>query len=170
MIDFCIDPQRSSPSSSQKSSRNDYMKSGLYSTFTIQSLQASPNPRPIKTELLLQQDPTHKVDCMPREVRVCVCACVFMLIFPLFFSSHLCFSPLPPAPLPQVIVLAESKSPPSVGGAVDSALQVIVTHPSPCPTPALSPQIPANTANQSQVRMRPRPPLGHCTILCQLQI
>ncbi|KAL0187153.1 hypothetical protein M9458_018823, partial [Cirrhinus mrigala] len=31
--------QRSSPSSVQRSSRNDYMKSGLYSTFTIQSLQ-----------------------------------------------------------------------------------------------------------------------------------
>ncbi|TKS65229.1 ETS domain-containing protein [Collichthys lucidus] len=113
-----IDPQRSSPSSSQKSSRNDYMKSGLYSTFTIQSLQASPNPRPIKTELLLQQDPAPKVDRMPREVRVCV--------------------------------LSESKSSPSVGGAVDPALQVIVTQASPCPTPALSPQIPANTTSQSQ--------------------
>ncbi|XP_027131426.1 ETS domain-containing protein Elk-1 isoform X1 [Larimichthys crocea] len=109
-------PQRSSPSSSQKSSRNDYMKSGLYSTFTIQSLQASPNPRPIKTELLLQQDPAPKVDRMPREV----------------------------------CVLSESKSSPSVGGAVDPALQVIVTQASPCPTPALSPQIPANTTSQSQ--------------------
>ncbi|XP_070767080.1 ETS domain-containing protein Elk-1 isoform X1 [Enoplosus armatus] len=109
-------PQRSSPSSSQKSSRNDYMKSGLYSTFTIQSLQASPNPRPIKTELLLQQDPAPKVDCTAIEV----------------------------------CVLSESKSPPSVGGAVDSALQVIVTQPSPCPTPALSPQIPANATSQSQ--------------------
>ncbi|KAF3861051.1 hypothetical protein F7725_001306 [Dissostichus mawsoni] len=49
-------PQRSSPGGSQKSSRNDYMKSGLYSTFTIQSLQTSPNPRPIKTELLIQHD------------------------------------------------------------------------------------------------------------------
>ncbi|XP_026187984.1 ETS domain-containing protein Elk-1 [Mastacembelus armatus] len=107
--------QRSSPSSSQKSSRNDYMKSGLYSTFTIQSLQAPPNPRPMKTELLLQQDPAPKVDHTLREV----------------------------------CVLAESK-PPSVGGAVDSALQVIVTQPSPCPTPALSPQIPASTASQSQ--------------------
>ncbi|XP_023281777.1 ETS domain-containing protein Elk-1-like [Seriola lalandi dorsalis] len=117
-------PQRSSPSSSQKSSRNDYMKSGLYSTFTIQSLQASPNPRPIKTELLLQQDPASKVDRTPREV----------------------------------CVLSESKSSPSVGGAVDSALQVIVTQPSPCPTPALSPQIPANTTSQSQ--NPPAPPLG----------
>ncbi|XP_044066215.1 ETS domain-containing protein Elk-1 isoform X3 [Siniperca chuatsi] len=66
-------PQRSSPSSSQKSSRNDYMKSGLYSTFTIQSLQASPNPRPIKTELLLQQDPAPKVDRTPREVPQLIC-------------------------------------------------------------------------------------------------
>lgn len=44
------------------------MKSGLYSTFTIQSLQASPNPRPIKTELMLQQDSAPKVDRTPREV------------------------------------------------------------------------------------------------------
>ncbi|XP_040921722.1 ETS domain-containing protein Elk-3 [Toxotes jaculatrix] len=117
-------PQRSSPSSSQKSSRNDYMKSGLYSTFTIQSLQASPNPRPIKTELLLQQDPAPKVDCTAREV----------------------------------CVLSESKASPSVGGAVDSALQVIVTQPSPCPTPALSPQIPANATSQSQ--NPPAPPLS----------
>ncbi|KAM7411133.1 hypothetical protein PAMA_021220 [Pampus argenteus] len=118
-------PQRSSPSSSQKSSRNDYMKSGLYSTFTIQSLQASPNPRQIKTELLLQQDPASKVDRGPREV----------------------------------CLLSESKSSPSVGGTVDSALQVIVTQPSPCPTPALSPQIPANTSSQSQNPPAP-PPLN----------
>ncbi|XP_071314884.1 ETS domain-containing protein Elk-1 [Trachinotus anak] len=117
-------PQRSSPSSSQKSSRNDYMKSGLYSTFTIQSLQASPNPRPIKTELLLQQETALKVDRTPREV----------------------------------CVLPETKSSPSVGGAVDSALQVIVTQPSPCPTPALSPQIPASTTSQSQ--NPPAPPLS----------
>nr|XP_046251641.1 ETS domain-containing protein Elk-1 isoform X2 [Scatophagus argus] len=117
-------PQRSSPSSSQKSSRNDYMKSGLYSTFTIQSLQASPSPRPIKTELLLHQDPTAKVDRPSREV----------------------------------CVLAESKAAPSVGGAIDSALQVIVTQPSPCPTPALSPQIPAGAASQSQ--NPPVPPLS----------
>ncbi|XP_070695194.1 ETS domain-containing protein Elk-1 [Pempheris klunzingeri] len=115
--------QRSSPGSSQKSSRNDYMKSGLYSTFTIQSLQASPNPRPIKTELLLQQEPAPKVDRTAREV----------------------------------CVLSDSKSPPSVGGG-DSGLQVIVTQPSPCPTPALSPQIPASAAGQSQ--NPPAPPLS----------
>lgn len=69
----CVDHQRSSPSSSQKSSRNDYMKSGLYSTFTIQSLQASPNPRPIKSELLLQQEPVPKVDRTPREVKRVKC-------------------------------------------------------------------------------------------------
>ncbi|KAK2850928.1 hypothetical protein Q5P01_007204 [Channa striata] len=109
-------PQRSPPSGSQKSSRNDYMKSGLYSTFTIQSLQASPNPRPIKSELLLQQDAVTKVDRMPREMSV----------------------------------QSESKSSSSVGGAVDAALQVIVTQPSPCPTPAVSPQIPANPTSQSQ--------------------
>ncbi|KAM3871569.1 ETS domain-containing protein Elk-1 [Diretmus argenteus] len=105
--------QRSSPCNSQKSSRNDYMKSGLYSTFTIQSLQATPSPRPIKTELLLTQEPASNVDRTQREV------------------------------------LAESKSSQSIGGSVDSGLQVIVTQPSPCPTPALSPQIPAPTS-QSQ--------------------
>uniref|UniRef100_A0A3Q4H8I6 ETS domain-containing protein n=1 Tax=Neolamprologus brichardi TaxID=32507 RepID=A0A3Q4H8I6_NEOBR len=52
---------------------NDYMKSGLYSTFTIQSLQASPNPRPIKSELLLQQEPVPKVDRTPREVKRVKC-------------------------------------------------------------------------------------------------
>ncbi|XP_035512335.1 ETS domain-containing protein Elk-1 [Morone saxatilis] len=100
------------------------MKSGLYSTFTIQSLQASPNPRPIKTELLLQQDPAPKVDCTPREV------CVL------------------------------SDSSPSVGGAVDSALQVIVTQASPCPTPTLSPQIPAS---QSQNPPLSEPPQIYLT-------
>ncbi|XP_037541008.1 ETS domain-containing protein Elk-1 [Nematolebias whitei] len=103
-------PQRSSPSSSQKSSRNDYMKSGLYSTFTIQSLQTPPNSRPIKSELLLQPDPAPKADCLPREV----CA------------------------------LPESKPSPSLGGAADSSLQVLVSQTSPCPTPALSPQIPSS--------------------------
>ncbi|XP_068452968.1 ETS domain-containing protein Elk-1 [Clinocottus analis] len=114
-------PQRSSPGGSQKSSRNDYMKSGLYSTFTIQSLQASPGPRPIKTELLLQQDAAaFKADHTAREV----------------------------------CVLAES--PPSGGGSFESSLQVIVTHPSPCVTPTLSPQIPASAAScQSQ-----NPPLN----------
>ncbi|KAM8862675.1 ETS domain-containing protein Elk-1 isoform 3-T3 [Spinachia spinachia] len=101
-------PQRSSPGS-QKSSRNDYMKSGLYSTFTIQSLQASPGPRPIKTELLLQQDSASKARA------VCV----------------------------------QATSPPS-GGAVESSLQVIVTHPSPCESPALSPQMSASSTSQSE--------------------
>lgn len=55
---------------------------------------------------------------------------------------------------PQVCVISESKSSPSVGGPVESALQVIVTQPSPCPTPALSPQIPANTTSQAQVSVR----------------
>ncbi|XP_049608327.1 ETS domain-containing protein Elk-1 isoform X1 [Syngnathus scovelli] len=103
--------QKSSPGNSQKSSRNDYMKSGLYSTFTIQSLQAAPNPRPVKAELLL--DPVPKLDRAPKEV-----------------------------------------SPPSV--FADSSRQVIVTHPSPCPTPVVSPQT-ANTPGHSQ--NPPGPPL-----------
>ncbi|XP_028307980.1 ETS domain-containing protein Elk-1-like [Gouania willdenowi] len=98
--------QRSSPGSSQRSSRNDYMKSGLYSTFTIQSLQTPPNPRPIKSELLLQTDSAPRVD---RELSV----------------------------------LSDSKSS-SVSGAFDS---IMVGQTSPCPTPALSPQI---GAGQSQ--------------------
>ncbi|XP_058499246.1 ETS domain-containing protein Elk-1 isoform X2 [Solea solea] len=102
-------PQRSSP----KSSRNDYMRSGLYSTFTIHSLQATPSPRPIRTEL--QQEPAPKLDRIPREVSV----------------------------------LPGSKSS-SVGGAIDSSLQVMVTQSSPCPTPVLSPEIPANASSQSQ--------------------
>ncbi|KAG7521444.1 ETS domain-containing protein Elk-3-like [Solea senegalensis] len=102
-------PQRSSP----KSSRNDYMRSGLYSTFTIHSLQATPSPRPIRTEL--QQEPAPKLDRIPREVSV----------------------------------LPGSKSS-SVGAAVDSSLQVMVTQSSPCPTPVLSPEIPANASSQSQ--------------------
>ncbi|XP_034027753.1 ETS domain-containing protein Elk-1 isoform X2 [Thalassophryne amazonica] len=116
--------QRSPPSSSQKSSRNDYMKSGLYSTFTIQSLQASPNTRHIKAELQLVHDLPPKVDRMAREV----------------------------------CVVSESKSSQSVGGAVDTALQVVATQPSPCPTPALSPQVPPTNTSQSQ--NPPAPPLS----------
>lgn len=115
-----LPPRASVPPISQKSSsRNDYMKSGLYSTFTIQSLQTTPSqlfnqsakpdrpsPQPIKVEQsVMQQQPSEqvlKVDRTPREV----------------------------------CVMSESAS---VGGAVDSGLQVIVTQPSPCPTPALSP-------------------------------
>lgn len=64
----CLFVQRSSPCSSQKSSRNDYMKSGLYSTFTIQSLQTQPQPRPVKPEHLIQQDPGPKAECPSRDV------------------------------------------------------------------------------------------------------
>ncbi|XP_061591679.1 ETS domain-containing protein Elk-3 [Cololabis saira] len=110
-------PQRSSPCSSQRSSRNDYMKSGLYSTFTIQSLQTPPNPRPVKSELLLQQDSGPKVDRTSREV----------------------------------CVVSDSSSPTG-----DTALQVIIPQTSPCQTPALSPQIPANSTSQSQ-----NPPGAH---------
>ncbi|XP_056131029.1 ETS domain-containing protein Elk-1 [Lampris incognitus] len=111
-------PQRSSPSSSQKSSRNDYMKSGLYSTFTIQSLQATPTPRPVKSELLLTQEPTPKVDRTPREM---------------------------------CVLSSEPNSSLSGGGTgVESGLQVIVTQPSPVPTPAVSPQIPASSSSQIQ--------------------
>ncbi|KAG7280862.1 hypothetical protein CRUP_010844 [Coryphaenoides rupestris] len=62
--------QRSSPSNTQKSCRNDYMKSGLYSTFTIQSLQTAPPARPIKAELLLSQEPSAKAARIQREVGV----------------------------------------------------------------------------------------------------
>ncbi|CAL8260312.1 unnamed protein product [Gadus morhua 'NCC'] len=62
--------QRTSPSNTQKSCRNDYMKSGLYSTFTIQSLQNAPPARPIKAELLLSQEPSAKATRTLREVGV----------------------------------------------------------------------------------------------------
>lgn len=52
-------PQRSSPSSVQRSSRNDYMKSGLYSTFTIQSLQTpcKSSSKVVKMELPVENTP-----------------------------------------------------------------------------------------------------------------
>ncbi|PWA15256.1 hypothetical protein CCH79_00020964, partial [Gambusia affinis] len=102
--------QRLAPGGAQKSSRNDYMKSGLYSTFTIQSLQAPPNPRPIKSELLLQPDPAPKA----REVR------------PLHHSS----SSARGAMVFIVSLLPEGRPSSPAGGAVDS----------PRPVPAVSPQ------------------------------
>ena len=70
-----LQAQRSSPGGGPRSSRNDYMKSGLYSTFTIQSLQGpckNSNQRPIKTELMLAHDHTPKAavadSMMLREV------------------------------------------------------------------------------------------------------
>lgn len=54
-----LQPQRSSPSTVQRSSRNDYMKSGLYSTFTIQSLQTpcKSSSKAVKTELPVENTP-----------------------------------------------------------------------------------------------------------------
>lgn len=72
---LCCFSQRLPLTTSQKSSRNDYMKSGLYSTFTIQSLQVSPSSQPVKTELVLQPDPVPKVTRMPNEVWMGVCSC-----------------------------------------------------------------------------------------------
>uniref|UniRef100_W5NBC2 ETS transcription factor ELK1 n=1 Tax=Lepisosteus oculatus TaxID=7918 RepID=W5NBC2_LEPOC len=49
------------PGAAQRSSRNDYMKSGLYSTFTIQSLQApSKAARPPKAEAPPPAEPSQK--------------------------------------------------------------------------------------------------------------
>lgn len=50
------------------------MKSGLYSTFTIQSLQVSPGSQPVKTELLLPADPIPKVTRLSKEVGMNVCS------------------------------------------------------------------------------------------------
>lgn len=111
--------QRSSPSSVQRSSRNDYMKSGLYSTFTIQSLQTpcKTASRPIKTEHILS-DSSPKASSLDRTVHeVCVRQ----------------------TEAQQGAVQAQ----PTVES---SSLQVVVTHPSPCATPALSPQTPAGSA------------------------
>ncbi|XP_056628386.1 ETS domain-containing protein Elk-1 [Triplophysa dalaica] len=104
--------QRTSPSSVQRSSRNDYMKSGLYSTFTIQSLQTpcKTTTRSIKSEHFLSDGSPNaaSADRTVYEVRV-----------------------------------RQTEAQPTVES---SGLQVIVTHPSPCATPALSPQTPAGTA------------------------
>ncbi|XP_023691612.2 ETS domain-containing protein Elk-1 isoform X2 [Paramormyrops kingsleyae] len=102
-----LQAQRSPPNSGQRSSRNDYMKSGLYSTFTIQSLQAPTKaPKPIKTELPVPTDGTPKM-------RVCT---------------------------------MEGRSSAQGRGSIETSLQVIVTQPSPCVTPALSPQTPSGSA------------------------
>lgn len=111
--------QRSSPGSVQRSSRNDYMKSGLYSTFTIQSLQTpcKGTSRPIKTEHILG-DTSPKTASMDRtlhEVRV-------------HYTE------------------AQQGSVQAQSTVESSSLQVIVTHPSPCATPALSPQTPSGSA------------------------
>ncbi|XP_062854653.1 ETS domain-containing protein Elk-3 isoform X2 [Trichomycterus rosablanca] len=113
-----LQSQRSSPSSVQRSSRNDYMKSGLYSTFTIQSLQApcKSSPKPVKTELPVESTLKSSSQERPlQEMRLCQ------------------------TETQQTAVAAPS--------TVDSSsLQVIVTHPSPCATPALSPQTPTASA------------------------
>ncbi|XP_066499538.1 ETS domain-containing protein Elk-1 [Hoplias malabaricus] len=116
-----LQTQRSSPSTVQRSSRNDYMKSGLYSTFTIQSLQApcKSSPKSIKTELPMDNTPKPaSVERPVHEVRVC-----------------------------------QSEGQPTAvqnQPTVDSSsLQVIVTQPSPCATPALSPQTPSSSTAAS---------------------
>ncbi|KAJ8257759.1 hypothetical protein GJAV_G00189380 [Gymnothorax javanicus] len=108
--------QRSSPGCVQRSSRNDYMKSGLYSTFTIQSLQTPARPqKPIKTELSLPLDGLPKV-CSGEKT------------------------------LPEMRRCAvEARSSQQGRGCMDTGLQVIVTQPSPCATPALSPQTPSGS-------------------------
>lgn len=73
------------------------MKSGLYSTFTIQSLQVSPSSQPVKTELLLQAEPAAKLPRMPKEVRRDGCLLLSPLLscsISLFLSSFagVCFS------------------------------------------------------------------------------
>ncbi|XP_050973171.1 ETS domain-containing protein Elk-1 [Labeo rohita] len=109
--------QRSSPSSVQRSSRNDYMKSGLYSTFTIQSLQTpcKSASKYIKTEHVLSDGSPKpaNLDRTVHEMRMCQTE-------------------------GQQGTVQES-----------SSLQVIVTHPSPCATPALSPQTPSGSATAS---------------------
>ncbi|XP_017575923.1 ETS domain-containing protein Elk-1 isoform X1 [Pygocentrus nattereri] len=128
-----LQTQRSSPSSVQRSSRNDYMKSGLYSTFTIQSLQTpcKSSPKPIKTELPVDNTPKPaSLDRPVHEVRVCQ-----------------------PEGQPSAM-----QSPPTVD---NSSLQVIVTHPSPCATPALSPQTPSgSTAATTNVQTQKSQGLG----------
>ncbi|TRY72824.1 hypothetical protein DNTS_009522 [Danionella cerebrum] len=67
--------QRSSPSSVHRSSRNDYMKSGLYSTFTIQSLQTpcKAASKVIKSEPVFSEcsPKPGPMECSVLEMRVC---------------------------------------------------------------------------------------------------
>ncbi|XP_048065245.1 ETS domain-containing protein Elk-1 isoform X2 [Megalobrama amblycephala] len=111
--------QRSSPSSVQRSSRNDYMKSGLYSTFTIQSLQTpcKTSSKFIKTEHVLSDGSPKPapLDRTVHEMRICQTE-------------------------------GQQGSLQAQSTVESSSLQVIVTHPSPCATPALSPQTPSGSA------------------------
>ncbi|GAA6071444.1 ETS domain-containing protein Elk-1 [Tachysurus ichikawai] len=110
--------QRSSPSSVQRSSRNDYMKSGLYSTFTIQSLQTpcKSSSKAVKTELSVENTPKlGSSERLLQEMLVCQ------------------------TEAQQAAAVAPST-------ADSTGLQVIVTQPSPCATPALSPQTPSASA------------------------
>nr|XP_015207003.1 PREDICTED: ETS domain-containing protein Elk-1 [Lepisosteus oculatus] len=101
------------PGAAQRSSRNDYMKSGLYSTFTIQSLQApSKAARPPKAEAPPPAEPSQKALAADR-------------------------------PLPEVRVQVAERPGCVEGAGLEEplTLQVIVTQPSPSATPALSPQM-----------------------------
>ncbi|XP_067096443.1 ETS domain-containing protein Elk-1 [Osmerus mordax] len=121
-----LQAQRCSPGGGQRSSRNDYMKSGLYSTFTIQSLQGpckNSNQRPIKTELMLTHDHTPKAAVADSMMLREVC-----------------------------VVATEAQSSLPGCGSNESSLQVIVTQPSPCATPALSPQTPSGSTPNSTVQ------------------
>ncbi|XP_042632140.1 ETS domain-containing protein Elk-1-like [Cyprinus carpio] len=111
--------QRSSPSSVQRSSRNDYMKSGLYSTFTIQSLQTpcKTTSKFIKTEHVLS-DNSPKPAPLDRTVH----------------EMQMCQTEAQQGTA-QVQSSMESNN-----------LHVIVTHPSPCATPAPSPQTSSGSA------------------------
>ncbi|KAK6467223.1 ETS domain-containing protein Elk-1 [Huso huso] len=96
-----------------KSSRNDYMRSGLYSTFTIQSLQSPSKPaRAIKTES--PQPIKHKTPPPSTGIQQ----------------------------LPEVWVHSEGSPCGLDSRPLDEplTLQVIVTQPSPSSTPSLSPQ------------------------------
>ncbi|KAK1151388.1 ETS domain-containing protein Elk-1-like [Acipenser oxyrinchus oxyrinchus] len=96
-----------------KSSRSDYMRSGLYSTFTIQSLQPPSKPaRAIKTE---SPQPSEHTPPIPKEG---IQQLPEVRIHPLGSPGG-----LESRPLDQPLTL-----------------QVIVTQPSPSSTPSLSPQ------------------------------
>ncbi|MBN3323591.1 ELK1 protein, partial [Atractosteus spatula] len=119
-----------SPGSAQRSSRNDYMKSGLYSTFTIQSLQApSKAARPPKAEAPPPAEPSQKALAADR-------------------------------PLPEVRVQVAERSGCVEGAGLEEplTLQVIVTQPSPSATPALSPQMAPGPAEVSTISQPPKAP------------
>ncbi|XP_063064789.1 ETS domain-containing protein Elk-1 isoform X2 [Engraulis encrasicolus] len=140
--------QRPSPSIVQRNSRNDYMKSGLYSTFTIQSLKSPPKPQRsegaphLSPEVVPKAAPTPPSTASTVPTAAVAAAAAPALATPdvALCELRLCSPEVQPSPLP-----------PSHSSGAESGLQVIVTQPSPCATPALSPQTPSGSTTGTTI-------------------